>query len=395
MNIALKEELSAFGAKPVSVDIYCSPEHFELECRHVFKKTWLYAGREFDIPEPGDYFVKNLDFLHTSVLVVRGSDGKLRAFHNVCSHRQSTLAWDQKGHARRFVCKYHGWGYDLEGNLRSVPDEQYFYGLDKSRCGLTPLAVDAVSGLVFINLDPAPEQTLRQSLGEIVGRLAEFPLEEWSRNYTFSAEIPTNWKCIVDNFQETYHVSCAHAVSVGDRSVGPENPMGHPLKFEFFGLHRGMDIWANPEHKPTLVESYAVRDGGIVGQTTSENRSDNAAMFVFGLFPNIVLNVTPYFLQLHELVPISAGRTHWSTTAFFPAAKNAGQRMSQEYSSVLLRDITAEDLGILGSLQKNMLSGARKEIQFQAIEVLCRHMVNGLEKYIRDGQEREQRSADG
>lgn len=386
MTIAYDCDLSQFGTGPVSTDLYCSDGHFDLEREHIFRRVWLYAGHEFDAPNPGDYFVKELAFLDASILIVRGKDGQLRAFHNVCAHRHARVVWEPKGNARHFTCKYHGWGYDLGGRLRSVPDQENFYGLDRDSCGLTPVAVDSSNGMIFINLAREPEQTLKDFLGEVGQRLARFPLAQWSTCFRFTAELPVNWKCIVDNFQETYHVFSAHAVSVNTRSVGPENPMGYPLKFEFFDLHRGMDIWANPNHRPSPVESIVNRSGGIVGQTGGAE-NETAAMYVFGIFPNVVLNVTPYFLQLHEALPIAVDRTRWSTTAFFPRAESAGQRIAQEYSAALLRDISAEDVGILASLQQGMRSGAKTEIHFQATEVLCRHLAVQVEQYIARGQE--------
>jgi phenylpropionate dioxygenase-like ring-hydroxylating dioxygenase large terminal subunit len=396
MKIAVDTSLSRFGTEPIPVAHYCSSEYFENEKTHVFRRTWLYAGMECDVASPGDYLVKEFDFLDASIVIVRGKDNKLRAFHNVCAHRLSRLVWQEKGNARHFVCPYHSWGYNLNGDLASIPDAENFYDLDAKNCGLSPVAVDSANGLLFIHLGPEPEQSLEAFLGPVYERLHNFPLQQWTSHVEFTADLPVNWKCIVDNFQETYHVFSAHAVSVNERSVGTDNPMGYPLKFEFFNQHRGMDIWANPDYVPKPVERIVMNGGGIVGQTKIESQDDNdAVMFVFGLFPNVVLNITPYFLQLHESLPLAVDETRWRTTAFFPPAKSVGQRLAQEYSAVLLRDISAEDVGILSSLQKGMKSGAHKHLQFQATEVLCRHLVINIEQAINKGIQRHREADHG
>src|SRR5690242_10554722 len=105
----------------VSYEDCISPEFYELEREAVFRRAWLNVGRVEDIPRPGRYFTKDLEVLRASIVVVRGLDGRVRAFHNVCRHRGNKLVWNDfprqetSGACRQFTCKYHGWRYDLEG----------------------------------------------------------------------------------------------------------------------------------------------------------------------------------------------------------------------------------------------------------------------------------------
>ena len=112
------------GTGPIPVEVFTSEERFEQEREHVFKKVWLNVGRVEQIPNPGDYFVKDLAMCQTSILVVRGKDGQVHAFHNMCSHRGNKIAWDQQGTCQMFTCKFHGWSYALDGSLKFVPDEE-------------------------------------------------------------------------------------------------------------------------------------------------------------------------------------------------------------------------------------------------------------------------------
>ncbi len=166
------DEIARVGTNPIPTEPYWSTDYFDLERKNVFGKVWLLAGRELDLPNPGDFLVKDITPCSASVLITRGEDRKLRAFHNVCSHRNAKVVWEAKGQAQRFVCKYHGWGYGLQGDLRSVPDEACFHGLNKAANGLTPVSLDTSNGFIFINLDPYPAQTLKQFLASIDARLS-------------------------------------------------------------------------------------------------------------------------------------------------------------------------------------------------------------------------------
>ena len=114
------------------------------------------TSREVEIPEPGDFVVKAVEVRNASVLITRGKDRVICAFHNVCSHRASTVEWQEQGASSIFTCSYHVWTYDLDGKLRSVLAQANFPALDKAKCALTPIAYGVWNDLTFINLDPQP-----------------------------------------------------------------------------------------------------------------------------------------------------------------------------------------------------------------------------------------------
>ena len=154
--------LPDLGTAAVTYEDSISPEHYELEREAIFKRTWLNVGRVEQVPRAGSYFTKELDAAGTSVVVVKGGDGEVRAFHNICRHRGNKLVWNDypreetSGTCRQFTCKYHGWRYDLEGALTFVQQEQEFFELDRSDCGL---AAGAVRGLARLHLrQPRPRQ---------------------------------------------------------------------------------------------------------------------------------------------------------------------------------------------------------------------------------------------
>jgi hypothetical protein len=116
-----------------------------------------------------------------------------------------------------FTCKFHGWSYALDGKLAFVPDEERFFGLKKETLGMTPVAVDVWAGFIFINVDPNPQETLRDYLGELGAGLIDYPFGELSATSTsWTTEVKANWKVIKDAFQEVYHVAFLHKRSIPD-----------------------------------------------------------------------------------------------------------------------------------------------------------------------------------
>ena len=122
------EKYPDVGTGPVSTEPHISPAFFDLERERIFKRHWLNMGRVEEIPNSGDYFVRELVICNLSILVVRGNDSVVRAFHNVCPHRGNTLVLNERGRCPgRFGCGFHSWAFTTEGKLAFVPDEENFF----------------------------------------------------------------------------------------------------------------------------------------------------------------------------------------------------------------------------------------------------------------------------
>ena len=174
------------GTEPMNYEDSISQEFFELEREAVFKRAWLNVGRVEQLPRTGSYFTKELAVAKTSVVLVRGKDGEVRAFYNMCRHRGNKLVWNDypqeetSGTARQFVCKYHAWRYDLDGSCSFVQQEQEFFDLDKADYGLVPVHCDVWAGFIFVNLAKEPEQIaarLPRTDGHQAGELPVRPAE--------------------------------------------------------------------------------------------------------------------------------------------------------------------------------------------------------------------------
>jgi phenylpropionate dioxygenase-like ring-hydroxylating dioxygenase large terminal subunit len=195
-------------------DFYFSEEIFRLEKERIFYREWFCAGREDEVPGPGDYLA--LDVAGESVLVVRTRQGRLAAHYNVCRHRGSRLApEDGKGSIGGAIrCPYHSWTYTLEGELRTAPFLDEESGFSKADLGLHPVGIESWGGFFFLNLTPAESSvrghSLASQLGPVPERLRRYPLDQLRTGRRLVYEVAANWKVMLENYNECYHCGPVH-----------------------------------------------------------------------------------------------------------------------------------------------------------------------------------------
>lgn len=388
------DEYPELGTDPIPTEPCYSPEYFRLEREKVFSKVWLQVGRVESVGEPGDYFIQDIAVCRTSVIVWRGMDGTVRAFHNVCMHRGNKLAWENEtcGNRRKIQCRFHGWTYNSDGRLAHVPDEKMFTGLDKKRRGLMEIAVGIWEGFIFVNLDPEPEETLTEYLGEMGEHLSGFPFADYPTCYGYRAELNANWKVCLDAFSEAYHVLFIHRETVGTANVSRENPMSHPIDVKLYGRHRSAVIYGNPDFAPSPTGKLAALSGltslergvgldSLPAHINPERRPD----FNFDLnaiFPNFMVHVRPGEYFTHIFWPLSPDRTLWEGRNYYPAPKDAAQRFSQEYSHLMRRNAWLEDTSTMEATHQGLAGGRLKDFVLSDSEILIRHGYKVLEDYV-------------
>jgi phenylpropionate dioxygenase-like ring-hydroxylating dioxygenase large terminal subunit len=192
--------------------VYREPDIYETEIRAIFMKSWLCVGHQSQIPQRGDYFL--FEMAGESVIISRGDEGRINALLNVCRHRGSRICDNATGHEARFVCRYHGWAYGLDGSLRTA--KHMPEGFDRSGYGLRRLHARVFVGLIFINFDPdpAPFDPIEHDLA---APLAPYQLDSAKVAHRQTYAIASNWKLAVENYCECYHCQPAH----------PEYSVGH------------------------------------------------------------------------------------------------------------------------------------------------------------------------
>lgn len=198
---------------PLPAGRYTSDLFFELEQKFLWSKVWLYAAHDSQLPDPGDFVL--LDIPGKAVFLVRGRDGRVRAFYNVCSHRGAPLVREPCGKENRLRCTYHQWTYDLDGRLLAVMDERDFpQPFDKSTLGLQEVRCEAWGRWLFINED-ANAAPLRDWLGMIATEFDQFGIDTLRPAAIRSYTLECNWKLTMDAFLEVYHIKGIHPKTVG------------------------------------------------------------------------------------------------------------------------------------------------------------------------------------
>jgi choline monooxygenase len=211
---------------------YTSQEFFDREVERIFLKTWNFLGREDEIPEPGDYLV--VDMFGESLLALRGEDGRVRAFANVCRHRGTRLL-SGKGHCRAVICPYHGWTYSREGRLIGARGMERAVGFDKGENGLIPIRLEAWAGFMFVNLsDSGP--ALTEHLGNMPEKFACYRFEDMVCVRRKEYDLACNWKIYIENAMEDYHTATVHRTSIGLQETIREDAQG-----EWDAIHMAQD----------------------------------------------------------------------------------------------------------------------------------------------------------
>ena len=215
MEASVREILDSYDARAPLENAWTIPAPWyvderiaELERRTVFSKTWQPIGRTDQLAQPGQYVTAVL--AGEPIVVVRGEDGVLRGFFNVCRHHAASVMTEPEGKAPILRCPYHGWTYSLAGELKGTPDFAGVCGFDKGANGLVPVETAVWEKFVFVRLEPGGP-SLEQSLGPLVGQFAKLGLERFHfverRRWTFEC----NWKVFVDNYLDGgYHVPHLH-----------------------------------------------------------------------------------------------------------------------------------------------------------------------------------------
>lgn len=387
-------EIYGLGTEPIPVDRMISPEVFERERERVFRRAWLNVGREDAIPSPGDYFVKELSVLRTSIIVVRGQDGTVRAFHNMCRHRGNKVARDCAGNAKGFRCNFHGWAYDLEGQLVTVPDEDQFFDFRRAEHGLVPVHIDAWEGFLFVNVSREPSESLRDFLGEMVDHFRGYPFGEFRRAVTYVTDVQANWKVFMDAFQEGYHVPFVHRYSIPDAFRSMDlSPFLHLPSVRIYRKHRGTSVPANPAYEPLEserliagVDPALLQGPGVPPEEEPLGANpDKIQPWAFDInlfYPNFAIFVSGSWYLTYNFEPMGPERTVWSVKQYMRPPRTAAERVCQESAKIGLRDAIREDLSRLEDVQYMLGSGVLQEIPLSDQEVLVRHSYKVIEDHL-------------
>jgi len=331
---------------------YRSPERFEREVTRVLRRWPVPFCPSAALLEPGAYVAR--ESAGVPLLLVRGRDGRVRAFRNACRHRGTQLV-DGAGCARSFVCPYHGWTYRLEGELQHVPHEHGFPRLDKRAFGLVPVACDERLGLVFVTQDPAADGADAALEG-----LPQLVASEQRLLAANQSEVEVNWKVYLEGFIEGYHIRSTHRESF------------YPYGFDNLNVVET----CGPNSRVTYPFQRIQKLADVAPQ---ERRVDGLLTYVYHLFPNVLVTVLSHHTNLVVLEPVAVDRTRlviYSLTNRGPGSGDAAA--AQRDAEFVNQTGGAEDLAVVMAIQRSIGSGANEFFSFGRFEAAIAHFHRTL-----------------
>ena len=313
--------------------VYRDPEFHELETEYIFRRHWLLVGHVSQAPNTGDYMT--LGVAGERGLVIRDGDGALRAFHNVCRHRASRVVAGETGSCRgSIVCPYHGWTYSYDGKLQSVPNDQGFDQLDKSRLSLPEVEIEEWMGFVFVRFGgdgPSAAATL-EPLADVAEHFRFAEMKPWGPRVSQSCEF--NWKMFSEDESEGYYI-----------------PTGLSAMGRLFG-----DAHSNGESTGTGARPFAVLQENespawserayqrLLPEVPHLREAYRRAWSYYGIFPTTVFLLTPDLVGAYQVLPDGPERCTIQRFAVALEDDRREMRAARYLNRRIGRSIIKEDL---------------------------------------------------
>jgi Rieske 2Fe-2S family protein len=351
---------------------YTDPAVFAREQERVFEAMWFCVARAGDLAGSGAY--RTVPVGRESILVMRGRDGAVRAFFNVCRHRGSRLCTEESGTANRVLrCAYHAWTYGLDGTLVAAPNLTSMPDIDRVAYGLVKVHVLEWLGYVWVCLAERPPPFERDVIGEVVTRLGDtaaidrydVPHLEVGRRITY--DVRANWKLIVENFMECYHCATIHPELV---EVLPEFAGGYAAQYY---VGHGAEFGEG-------VEGFTVDGSPGVERIPTLTAEQDRRYFAITIRPQVFVNLVPDHVILHRMYPLAVDRTvvecDW---LYLPEVVRSGRDLDR--SVELFHRVNQQDFAACERCQPAMSSRVYAR---GGVLVPSEHHIGGFHQWVRD-----------
>jgi choline monooxygenase len=358
-GISVQEILASYDenaplseASTIPAPWYSDARIAELESKTVFSKTWQMVARVEQVQKPGQFVTANV--AGEPIVVVRGSDGVLRAFFNVCRHHAAAVVTEAYGQASILRCPYHGWNYALDGSLKGMPEFEGVKNFDRQRNGLVPVKAETWEKFVFVSLDnqAAP---LTQFLGGLAKRVAPLGVSQLHYFSSCAYDIHCNWKVFIDNYLDGgYHVP---------------------------HLHKGLNTVL--DYKQYTIENedrYCLQSSPMVASSedaaTGATRKGDRARY-FWQYPNLMIDCYEGYMDTILVLPAGVDHCRVIFDFYFDDVSDARQEYNQQSIAVCLR-VQDEDLGICEAVQRGLKSRAYRAGRLSVRREAGEHLFHRL-----------------
>lgn len=343
--------------------VYHDPEYFRVEMARVIRPAWQVVCHVSDIPAPGDW--RTLDYLGESVMVIRGTDGTVRAFANVCRHRGSRLVDGIEGCAKRLTCPYHAWTYATDGRLVGVPHRADYSDFDAADWSLIPVELEQWRGFLFVRLEsggPSVAEMMAPYDAEVAPHRFE-NLEAIGRITLRQRDV--NWKNVADNYSDGLHIDVAH-----------------PGLTRLFG--QSYAIEAGP-HVDRMSGELAERKSANLSERAYQHFLPGGAgrtWLYFKLWPNVALDIYPDQVDFMHFVPVSPTETLIREISYAVPDGRREMKAARYLNWRINRQVNAEDTVLIQRVQQGMASSLYTPGPLGESEVCLRSFAQKLRRII-------------
>ena len=349
--------------------IYGDPEFFAVEMERVIRPSWQVVCHANEIAEPGQW--RTIEYLGESVVVIRGEDKAVRAFHNVCRHRASRVVSGEAGCAKRLTCPYHAWTYGLDGRLIGVPHKAEYPGLDQTQLGLLPVELEEWHGFLFVRLERGGP-SVAEMMAPYGHEVAPYRFEELQALGRVTLRPRgVNWKNVADNYSDGLHI-----------------PVAHPGLTRLFG--RGYRIAA---------EAHVDRMSGDLLERESSNPSERAYQkylpevphlppelqrrwLYFKLWPNVAFDIYPDQVDFMQFLPVSPTQTLIREISYALPDGRREMKAARYLNWRINRRVNEEDTALIRGVQQGMASRYWTPGPLGESEVCLRSFAGKLRRLI-------------
>jgi len=357
--------------------LYHDPEFFEAEKSAFLRAAPQVVCHENEIGTPGEW--RSLEYLGESVIVIRGDDGVVRAFHNVCRHRGSRLVDGEAGCAKVLACPYHAWSYARDGSLVGMPHRHEYAGLETGKLGLKPMALESWRGFLFVRLeDPSTSlgtgglPSVAEMMAPCEAEIAPYRFEELraiGRVTLRPREL--NWKTIADNYSDHLHI-----------------PVGHPGLSRLFGRNYKIEAreWVD-RMEGELVEKPSANPSERAYQKLLPDAghlppSHRRKWLYYKLFPCVAFDIYPDQVDFMQWLPVSATSSVIREISYALPDERREMRAARYLNWRINRRVNAEDTELITRVQKGMESAAYEAGPLGKSEVCLRSFARKLRAMI-------------
>jgi carnitine monooxygenase subunit len=355
--------------------IYRDQEFFDLEMERVIRPSWQIVCHSNELPRPGDY--RTLDYLGESVVVIRGEDGEVRAFTNVCRHRAMRLVQGPGGCAKKLVCPYHAWTYENDGRLTGVPMKAEYPALKLEENGLAPVALELWHGFIFVRLEDGGFPSVGEMMAPFEAEVAQYRFAEMQpMGAVRHRPREVNWKNVGDNYSDNLHIPVAHD--------GLTRLVGKSYRIE-------AQPWADRLHgdmarsdKQNFWEKVYRRHKPRVGHLPDAAQD---RWLYYKLWPNMAFDIYADQIDFMQWLPLTPTTCLLREVAYCLPDDRREMKLARYANWRINRVVNAEDTWLIGQVQQGMASRSYGTGPIATSEVCLRSFARKIRALIPEARQ--------